>query len=326
MTHYLLRRIAGLIPLFIGITFISFVVIHLAPGTPVGARADFNPKMTAQARQKLEQLYGLDKPVHVQYGLWLKDVTRFNFGKSFFDGEDVTKKIAATIPVTLGINLTVLILILLIGVPLGIWSALHRGRFGDHAVTTLSLAGLSFPSFWLALILIGIFSVRWHWFPASGMHSITFDDMTLPQKIGDMARHLVLPLVVACYSGIAVISRFARGSMGDVLTQNYIRTARAKGLSERTVLFKHALKNALLPIITIVGLSIPHLLGGSVIFESIFSIPGMGRLFFNSVFSRDYPVIMGILVLGAFLTLLGNFLADVAYHLADPRIRIDERK
>lgn len=323
MISFVLRRVAGLIPLLLGITLISFVVIHLAPGTPVGAKADFNPKMTSQARQKLEKLYGLDKPLHVQYGNWVKDVARFRFGKSFFDGEDVTAKIGKAIPVTLAVNLAALILMLAIGIPIGVYSAVHKGGCFDKCMTGLSLAGLSFPSFWLALVLIGLFAVRWHIFPATGLNSILYDDMTFGQKMLDVLRHLALPLIVASLGGIAVISRFMRASMTDALNQNYIRTARAKGLPERLVLYRHALKNALLPVITLIGLSIPHLLGGSVIFESIFSIPGMGRLFFNSVFARDYPVIMGILVLGAVLTLVGNLLADIAYHLADPRIRVD---
>jgi peptide/nickel transport system permease protein len=325
MTTFILRRAIGLIPLLIGITFISFVVIHLAPGTPVGAKGDFNPKMTSQARQKLEELYGLNKPLHAQYTSWVKDICRFRFGKSFFDGEDVTKKIAKAIPVTLGVNLAALILMLVIGIPIGVYSVVYKGGPFDRCMIGFSLAALSFPSFWLALVLIGLFAVRWHLFPATGLSSLLYDDMSFGGKFVDVVRHLALPLVVASLGGVAVISRFMRASMTEALGQNYIRTARAKGLPERLVLYRHALKNALLPVITLIGLSVPHLLGGSVIFESIFSIPGMGRLFYNSVFARDYPVIMGILVLGAVLTLLGNLLADIAYHLADPRIRIDEK-
>ena len=206
MKKYLALRLAGLVPLFIGITFISFIVIHLAPGTPVGARSDLNPKMTAQARQKLEQLYGLDKPVHQQYLSWLKGITTLDFGKSFFDGEEVVQKIAKAIPVTLGLNLTALVLILIIGIPLGVAAAVNKDRPIDHAITGFSLAGLSFPSFWLALVLISLFAVHWRLLPASGLHSLLFEDKGLGAKLCDIAHHLLLPLVVASYAGIAVIS------------------------------------------------------------------------------------------------------------------------
>jgi peptide/nickel transport system permease protein len=184
-----------------------------------------------------------------------------------------------------------------------------------------TFAGFSVPTFWLALLLMSFFGVRLGLLPVSGLHSLFYEEMPLWERGADMARHLILPLFVSSVTGLAGISRYMRSSMAQVLKQSYIRTARAKGLPENKIIYHHALKNALLPVITILGLSVPGLLGGSVIFETMFSIPGMGRLFFNSVFSRDYPVIMGILVLGAFLTLAGNALADLAYAYADPRIR-----
>jgi peptide/nickel transport system permease protein len=209
-----------------------------------------------------------------------------------------------------------------LGIPLGVFCAAREGSLWDKAAGFFTFAGFSAPTFWLALIFMSYFGVQLRILPVSGLTSIFFDDMSRGEKLIDMARHLVLPVLVSSITGIAVISRFIRDSVIRELSQNYVRTARAKGLSESVVLRRHVLRNALLPVITILGLSVPGLLGGSVLFESIFSIPGMGRLFYASVLARDYPVIMGILVLGAFLTLLGNLLADMAYAATDPRIRL----
>jgi peptide/nickel transport system permease protein len=326
MSSYLAKRLAGLVPLLIGITIVSFFVIHLAPGGPVDTQGAMNPKLSAQARDKMEKLYGLDQPLWVQYGQWLSKIVRFDFGRSFVDGEKVSAKITRAVPVTLLINFLSLALILLVGIPIGVASALKKGSLFDQSCTFLSLAGYSVPTFWLSLLLMSLFGVRLQWLPVAGLSSLFHEQMGFWQKTVDMGRHLVLPLSVALVTGLAGVSRFVRAGMGDVLKQNYIRMARAKGLSEARVLYGHALKNALLPVVTILGLSVPGLLGGSVIFESVFSIPGMGRLFFNSVFSRDYPVIMGILVLGAVLTLLGNLLADAAYGILDPRARVSKER
>ncbi|MBI2094966.1 MAG: ABC transporter permease [Candidatus Omnitrophica bacterium] len=321
MKSYGWKRLLGLVPLFLGITILSFAVIHLAPGGPSDAKAAFNPKMTAQARDRLREIYGLDRPLLVQYADWVRRLARLDFGRSFVDGRDVREKIAEAIPVTLLINALSLGLIFLVGIPLGVAGAVHEGRPLDRVITAGTLAAFSMPAFWLALLLISVFGVHLRALPVSGVHSLAYEEMTWAEKWVDVARHLLLPVLVSSLTGLAGISRFARGSMLDALRQNYIRTARAKGIPERRVLYRHALGNALLPIITLMGLSVPGLLGGSVIFETIFSIPGMGRLFFNSVFTRDYPVIMGVLVLGAFLTLLGNLLADLGTAAADPRTK-----
>lgn len=318
---YFFKRLISLIPLLIGITFLSFAVIHLTPGGPADVQGQFNPKMTAQAKDKLNQLYGLDKPVPAQFAAWCGRLVAFDFGRSFADGEKVTDKIGRAIPVTLLINGLSLFFIFLIGVPLGVLCAVEEGKWIDRLVTGLVFVAFAAPTFWLALLLMSYFGVTLRWLPVTGLHSLFYESLPPWQRAADLARHLVLPVLVSSLTGLAGISQFMRNALVDVLRQNYIRTARAKGLPERAVLFRHALKNALLPIVTILGLSIPGLLGGSVIFESIFSIPGMGRLFYNSVFSRDYPVIMGIVFLGAVLTLIGNFLADVAYRWVDPRIR-----
>jgi len=310
-----------LVPLFFGITFISFTVIHLAPGGPLDALSALNPKVSAEAKEKLERLYGLDKPLLVQYGSWIIRLLKCDFGNSFVDGEKVTLKIAKAIPVTLSISFLSLLLILIFGVLIGVASAVHEDSPLDKILTFFTLAGFSVPTFWLSLLLMSFFGVSLGLLPVSGLYSLFHEEMSFWGKLLDVLKHLLMPLLVASITGLAGIARFMRSSMREVLKQNYIRTARAKGLSEKEVLYKHGLKNALLPMITLLGLSVPGLLGGSVIFESIFSIPGMGRLFFSSVFSRDYPVIMGVLVLGALLTLVGNFLADLAYCFVDPRIR-----
>lgn len=326
MARYFFRRLLGLVPLFVGITFVSFLVVHLAPGSAVDAAAGMDPKMSAAVKEKLTRLYGLDRPVTVQYADWMSHLVRLDFGASFSDGRPVIQKIGEAVPVTLGINLLALFFIFLAGIPLGVFGAVRRGGAGDKASTVLTFAAFSIPTFWLSLLLMSFFGVRLGWLPVSGVHSVFFEDLTAGQKAADVARHLVLPVFVASFTGVAGLSRYMRSGMADALRKPYVRTARAKGLSERRVLYGHTLPNALLPVITVLGLSVPGLLGGSVIFETIFSIPGMGRLFFNSVFMRDYPVIMGVLVLGACLTLIGNFLADLCYAIADPRIRVEARR
>ncbi|HTL71025.1 MAG TPA: ABC transporter permease [Candidatus Eisenbacteria bacterium] len=316
-----LKRLAAAVPLLAGILFMSFAVIRLAPGTAVDTQGAMNPRMTAQAREKLAELYGLDKPLLAQFAAWGSRAVRLDFGRSFVDGEEVTKKIGEAIPVTLLINGLSLLLILLFGIPLGVWSAVREGSAAEKAATFCVFLGFSVPTFWLSLLLMSWFGVTLRILPVAGLHALDHETMSAAGRLWDTARHLALPVAVSALTGLAGISRLMHGSLVETLRQNYIRTARAKGLSERSVLYGHALRNALLPVATVVGLSIPGLLGGSVIFESIFSIPGMGRLFFSSVFARDYPVIMGVLVLGAALTLLGNLLADLSYAAIDPRIR-----
>jgi len=324
MGTYLLKRLLGMIPLLIGITLISFVVIHLAPGEPTGLMADFNPKMTKEARERLRSYYGLDKPLHEQYLLWLKKLVTLDLGRSFSpDQRPVIDKILERLPITLTINLLSMALILAVAIPIGVYCATHRGQWGDRALTVFVFVGYATPSFWLALLLMALFGVKLGWLPIAGVRSLVgWESMGALEKALDMARHLVLPVFVSAFGGLAGLSRYMRSSLLEVLRQDFITAARAKGLPERTVLYKHALRNSLLPVITILGLSVPGLIGGSVIFETIFSIPGMGQLFYYSVMARDYPVVMGMVVIGAVLTLLGNLLADIAYAIADPRIRV----
>ncbi len=326
MINYLIKRTLGLIPLFFGITLVTFFVIHLAPGKPTDLQTSMHPKVSYEARLRLEKLYGLDKPIHIQYISWFKKFAKFDFGLSYVDGRRVSAKILERLPITLFINISSLFLILVIGIPIGVMASLKRGSLLDRFTTIFVFIGYSTPNFWMALILMHIFGITLGILPISGIKSIDFESFNLVAKTLDLARHLVLPIFIAAFGGLAGISRYTRTSMIGVIQEDYIRTARAKGLKEGSVIYKHALKNALLPVITILGLSVPGLIGGSVIFESIFAIPGMGRLFYESVMARDYPTIMGILNIGAILTLLGNFLADLAYSYIDPRIRISGEK
>ncbi|RMG75238.1 MAG: ABC transporter permease [Nitrospirae bacterium] len=322
MFAYLTKRVIELSITLLGITLLSFFILHLAPGKPTDVLTELNPKITPEARERLEKYYGLDKPVIVQYLLWLKRVVRLDFGESFStDRRPVWEKIKERIPITLLINVLSMLLIFLIAIPVGITSATRQYSLYDKITTVVVFVGFAMPAFWLALLLMMFFGVKLHLLPISGIKSLNYGSLSLFGKVLDMGKHLILPVFVSAFGGIAGISRYMRSSMLEVIRQDYIVTARAKGLPESKVIYRHALRNALLPIITILGLSVPGLIGGSVIFEQIFSIPGMGRLFWLSVMQRDYPLIMGLLTIGAFLTLVGNMLADLCYALVDPRIR-----
>lgn len=326
MLRYIAARLAGMIPLLFGITLICFFVIHLAPGDPAQFLASMNPKFSETAYQKFEKMYGLDKPLPEQYIIWLKRVAVLDFGESFSqDGKTVTTKILERMPVTIYLNVMGMLLIFLIALPLGVWSAYKQNSLFDKSVTVFVFVGFAVPTFWLALLCMYYFGVIKGWLPISGLTSYNFDQLSVLGKIWDVAWHSFLPVLLSVFGGLAGLSRFARNSMLEVLGEDYITSARARGLSERRVVFRHALKNAMLPVVTILGLSIPGLIGGSVIFESIFGIAGMGQLFYQVVMMRDYPVVMGILVMGAVLTLIGNLIADICYGLVDPRIRYGKK-
>lgn len=322
MLRYLGRRLLLLIPLLLGITLISFVVIHLAPGEPTDLQTQMNPQASAEMQERLRVEYGLDQPLYIQYGRWLSRLVQLDFGESFAtDRRPVLDKILERLPVTILLNVLSILLILAVAVPLGVVSAIRRNSIFDRTTTILVFTGFAMPSFWLALLLMDWFGVRLGWLPVSGLKSLGYEYLGWGAQILDRLSHLILPVFVSAIGGLAGFSRYMRSNMLEVIRQDYILTARAKGLAERTVVYHHALRNALLPVITILGLSVPGLIGGSVIFETIFAIPGMGKLFYDGVMMRDYPLIMGILVIGAALTLLGNLLADLSYALADPRIR-----
>src|SRR5262247_1825201 len=327
MLLFALRRLLLAIPLLIGITFISFLVIHLAPGEPVpGGEEDLSRQLPREVVEKIRELYGLDKPLHVQYWTWLTRVVRLDFGKSFQpDGRPVLTKIKERLPVTLFLNVVELIIIVALAVPIGVLSATRQYSTFDKVTTVFVFVGFATPDFWLALLLMILFGTQLGWLPISGLRSLNWEYMTFWRQQWDFLSHLILPILVATFGGLAGFSRYMRQSMLEVIRQDYIQSARAKGLSERAVIGKHALRNAMLPLVTILGLSLPGLIGGSVIVESIFAIPGMGQLMVQAVFERDYPVIMGNLVIVAVLTLVANLLADVAYGLVDPRIRMGGR-
>jgi peptide/nickel transport system permease protein len=322
MLAYIIKRLFLMVPILIGITVLSFGIMRLAPGGPAEAQMEFSAKASAEARERLRKLYGADQPFYKQYATWLQKFVTLDFGTAFADGRKVKDKILECLPITLTINLLSLGLVLLIAIPIGILSATRQYSLLDRFTTFFVFIGFSTPSFWLALLLIYLFGVQWGVLPISGIQSLDTTGLTFWGRISDWAVHLLLPVFVSAFGGLAGYSRFMRNSMLEVMRQDYIRTARAKGLSERVVIYKHALRNALMPIITILGLSLPGIIGGSVIMEQVFGIPGMGRLMFQSVMSRDYNLVMGILVPAAFLTMLGNFLADIAYAFTDPRVRL----
>lgn len=323
-----------MIPMLIGISLISFFIMHLAPGDITSNEASFNPRASEESRQKLREIYNLDKPVIVQYGLWLQRISKLDFGNSFSSHQrpvlweekdkngNVTKGlIQEALPITLMINLLGILIIFSISIVLGTLASVRQNTWVDRSITLFVFVGFAIPGFWLALLLMYWTGVINQWLPISGLHSPGYLNLSATAQFLDLLKHLALPVFISSLSGLAGISLYVRNGMLEVLNQDFITTARAKGINEKRVVFVHALKNAILPLITIVGLSIPGLIGGSVIAESIFAIPGMGKLFYDAVLMRDFPVIMGILTIGSFLTLIGNLLADLGYAWADPRVR-----
>ena len=320
--------------MLIGISLISFFIMHLAPGDITSNEASFNPRASEESRQKLREIYNLDKPVIVQYGLWLQRISKLDFGNSFSSHQrpvlwqekdkngNITKGlIQEALPITLMINLLGILIIFSISIVLGTLASVRQNTWVDRSITLFVFIGFAIPGFWLALLLMYWTGVVNQWLPISGLHSPGYLNLSATAQFLDLLKHLALPVFISSLSGLAGISLYVRNGMLEVLNQDFITTARAKGINEQRVVFVHALKNAILPLITIVGLSIPGLIGGSVIAESIFAIPGMGKLFYDAVLMRDFPVIMGILTIGSFLTLIGNLLADLGYAWADPRVR-----
>jgi len=322
MLLYGIKRLLLMAPILLGITLLSFTIMHMAPGGPAEAQMEFSAKASAEARERLRKLYGADQPIHKQYLTWLTKFVTLDFGEAFADGRKVKDKILERLPITLTINFLSLGVILLVAIPIGILSATHQYSLLDRFTTMFVFVGYSMPHFWLALLLIYLLGVQWGILPISGKESLDTAGFTTWQWLMDRADHLVLPVFVSAVGGLAGLSRYMRNNMLEVMRQDYIRTARAKGLPENTVIYKHALRNALMPVITILGLSLPGIIGGSAIMEQVFGIDGMGRLMLQAVFSRDYNVAMGVLAPAAALTMIGNFLADIGYAMADPRVRL----
>jgi peptide/nickel transport system permease protein len=317
MGSYLFRRLLYTLITLFGISVLSWVIITQAPGSPIALTLD--PKVSPKIIEQMEKNYDLDKPVTQQYFLWLKRLFTGNL-YSFKDGRPVLDKIGERIWNTLLLNLIAVLIIFSLAIPLGIFSAKRQYTFMDNLGTFGAYLGISIPSFWLAYLLI-LGTVKLFGYPVLGMRSFVTEEFTGFEPVMDRLWHLLLPSIILAIGGIAALSRYTRSSMLEVIRQDYIRTAKAKGLSEETVYYKHALRNALLPIITLFGFLIPGLIGGSIIIETVFAWPGIGRLAYQAVLSRDYPVVMTINTITAVLVLIGNFVADLLYGIADPRIR-----
>jgi len=318
MIVFIARRLLAAIPLLLLISVISYALMGLSPGGPMAIFQAQARQLSPAARAEFIHALGLDKPWYVQYLYWLGNLLHGNLGISLVDQRPVVQKILEKLPVTLEMLSLALLLTLAIAIPIGIVAAVRRGSTFDYATTVLAFASYGMPVFWLSVVLIDTFAVHLRWFPTSGIAAVGHERDPL-----DRLYHLALPVIALTIVSLAGWIRYQRAAMINVLGELYLRTARSKGLSERAVITKHALRNALLPTITLFGLSLPGLFGGAYFIEFIFSIPGMGFLGINAVFQRDYPTVMALTMLTALLVVLGNLLADVLYGLADPRIGYD---
>ena len=332
MRGYLVQRLLLIVPTLLGISMLSFLIIQLAPGDPAAMRLGSGEGMRDQALaeqiiKETRALYGLDQPLHIQYWRWLRRIVTLDFGESLRDHRPVIERLKERIPVSIQLSGTALLLAYLISIPLGIYSATHQYSTVDKFTTIALFTLYSLPNFWVATMAIvylggGDF---WDVFPVFGLQSIGSQNWPFWTRVQDQLWHLILPVTCMTYYTFAALSRYMRSSMLEVIRQDFIRTARAKGLSERLVIYRHALRNSLIPIVTLMADLLPALIGGSIVVETIFSIPGMGQLSFESVQFRDYPMIMAIFTLSALLTLVGILLADFLYTLVDPRIAYGKR-
>jgi peptide/nickel transport system permease protein len=327
MGAYVLRRLLGAIPMLIGIATIIFFVLRLAPGDPTSFY--FNPNIPPEVIEQLRSNLGLDQPLHIQYLRWMKSFFTGDFGFSFAQSRPVAHIVREALPNTLMLTGTALVLVFLSGILIGVIQAVRQYSLFDSTSSVVSLFFYSMPSFWLALMLMLVFSLKahqWGWpiaLPPTGITSVDYEFLSLGGKIGDRLSHLVLPCATLTLALAAGVARYTRGQMLEVIRQDYIRTARAKGLPERTVIMRHALRNSMLPVITLLGLYLPFLFSGTVFVEVIFAWPGMGRVIVDAIFQRDYPLVMATSFIFAVIVVLGNLLADVLYAVADPRIRYD---
>ncbi len=297
------------------ISLISFIAINLAPNS-FFASGELNPNITPEAIEELKKIYGLDKPLYIQFFSWVYSILQLDFGISFSSGSTVKDEILSRIPITLTINIISMILVFLISLYLGIKAAMKKESIFDRFTKQLSLLSFSMPSFYLALILVLIFSIQFELFPIAGLHSVTNDGSF--NYYLDFAWHLVLPIFIIVFGGIGSLILYIRALTIEILKSDYIFFAKARGLDNKKILRYYILPNLYPPVITLLGLSLPGVIGGSVILETIFSIDGMGLLFYQSALSHDYPVIMGILIIGAFLTLIGNMIADLVLLKLNP--------
>jgi peptide/nickel transport system permease protein len=322
MLNYTLRRLAYLVPTLLGITVVKFLIINLAPGDPIAVAHGgvMDARISREAYEQMLELYGLDQPVLVRYVTWLKRLLTFDFGDSFHERRPVTELILERLPATLALNIASLFIALLVAIPLGLFSALKQNSAFDKINGTVLYMMYSLPDFWVALLLILLFGVKLKILPIFGMEALGSQDLGFFGYWLDRARHMVLPTICLTYGSLAFLSRFVRGSTLEVIRQDYVRTARAKGLDEDRVVYTHVFRNTLIPVLTLLGMLLPTLISGSIILEAIFSWPGIGALFYESVLARDYPTVMGLSFVTAVLVLLSTLVADLLYAWADPRV------
>lgn len=327
MTRYLIRRLLQLIPILFVISILVFTLLQLTPGDPAAALED-NPNITAEDRARFEEQLGLNDPLHIKYIKWLRNISTGNWGISIQTKRPVTEEISSRLPNTLRLMIAAQIVTLVIAIPLGIISAVKQYSWFDHIVTSFAFFGQSIPVFWFGLLLILVFAVYLKGgdggplLPGGGMYDLRlYDEATAP--LSNRLRHMILPVTMLAMVGLGSYTRYTRGSMLEVLQQDYLRTARAKGQKERRVVLIHALKNAAIPIVTILALDLPTVFGGALFTETIFSWPGMGRLFIRAAERSDYDLLMGIILINALLILFFNLVADVMYAIIDPRVRYE---
>ncbi len=316
MLAYIGRRIVQAIPLLVGVSIIGFGLMHLAPGGPLAVYT-LNPTITIQDIERIKVIFGLDQPVHIQYLKWATGMFSGNWGYTFFGGRPVLGVIVERLPATFLLMGSALSIAIMLGLTVGMIGAARRYSIYDYLATTGALVALSFPTFWFGLMAIFIFAVHLGWLPSGGMYNLGEEG-----NIVDLLRHLALPTLVLALVITATYSRYARSAFLEVLHQDYMRTARAKGLRPRERLFRHALPNAVKPLITLLGTDLPMLFSGALVTESIFGWPGMGRLFVDALTMKEYPILMGLVMFTAFFVIIGNLLADVLIALLDPRVRL----
>lgn len=319
MWKYIVRRLLQMIPILLGISIVIFLVINMVPGNFIEAKA--NPKMTREQIEHLKDLLGINDPIHIKYWKWIKGAVVGDFGDSFIYLKPVSQVINTFVWNSFILAFSAFILELLIAIPIGIISATKQYSKTDMFFTVFALIGISVPSFFIGLILKKIFAIDLKILPLANM-TTPGSNYTGLRYIWDVVLHLIMPCIVLAFSGVGSLMRYTRTAVLEVIKQDYIRTARSKGLSERTVIYKHALRNALIPIVTIIGLSLPGLFSGAIITESIFAIPGIGKIALDAVNKRDYPLMMGFSMFVAVLTLLGNLLSDILYAFVDPRVKL----
>ncbi len=321
MIAYIFRRLLQSIPLLLVISMIIFLLLQMTPGGPLAMGESVGSgRVTAEQIERLRDKYGLNQPLYIRYLYWFGDFIRGDWGTSFNTGRPVLEMITERLPTTLLLTGLAYLVMLILAFPIGILSAVRQYSVMDYIMTGLAFIGISIPSFWFGLLLLFMFSFKTGWLPAFGLTDV--NEYTGMAHLWDLGRHLVMPVAVLAMIDTAAVTRYIRASMLETIHQDYVRTARAKGLGQRAVIIRHVLRNATIPIVTILALRIPDLFLGTVVTETIFAIPGMGRLFIMSAELRDYPVLMGILVIAAILVILSNLLADVLYAALDPRIRI----